>query len=172
MMKVNQHFGVLYILMVIGQIVLCNYSQFGPYILLSMLPTMVLCIPPSVSTITTMLIAFASGLSVDWLSEGLLGLNTAAILPVALARKSIIKLFLGEDLISRGDRFSYRKNGFAKISAANSACIILFLSLYIFLDGAGTRPVWFCFTKGAISFVCNFILAIIVTNIMSPDDRK
>ena len=44
-MKVSQHFGTLYTLLVIGQIVLCNYSQLGPYIMLSMLPAMVLCIP-------------------------------------------------------------------------------------------------------------------------------
>ena len=94
-MKISQNFGILYTLMVIGQVILCNYTQLGPYILLSMLPAMVLCIPTSVSTISCMLIAFASGLSVDWLSEGLLGLNTAAILPVALARKSIIKVFMG-----------------------------------------------------------------------------
>ena len=118
-MKVNQHFGILYILLVIGQIVLCNYSQLGPYVMLSMLPAMVLCIPPGVSTIAGMFIAFFSGLSVDWLSEGLIGLNAASIVPVALMRKGIIKIFLGEDLITRGDRFSYRKNGFAKISVIN-----------------------------------------------------
>jgi hypothetical protein len=119
-----------------------------------------------------MLIAFASGLSVDWLSEGLIGLNTASILPVALARKTIIKLFMGEDLISRGDNFSYRKNGSVKISTAHSVCLVVFLSIYIILDGAGTRPVSFCLTKGIVSFVCNFFLAILVTNILSPDDRK
>lgn len=171
-MRANQNFGTLYTLLVIGQVVLCNYGQLGPYIMLSILPAMVLCIPPSMSTIAGMLIAFISGLSVDWLSEGLLGLNTAAILPVALMRKGIIKIFMGEDIISRGDRFSYKKNGFAKISAANSICLIVFLALYIILDGAGTRPAWFCLSKGCLSFVFNFFLAIIVTNILSPDDRK
>ena len=171
-MKITQNFGILYTLMLIGQVILSNYTQLGPYILLSMLPAMILCIPTSVSTISCMLIAFASGLSVDWLSEGLLGLNTAAILPVALARKSIIKVFMGEDLISRGDNFSYRKTGAGKISAAHSVCLIIFLSIYIILDGAGTLPTWFCITKGAVSFICNFFLAILVTNILSPDDRK
>lgn len=171
-MKANQNFGTLYTLLVIAQILLCNYGQFSPHVLLTILPAMVLCIPPSISTISGMLIAFASGLSIDWLSEGLIGLNTAAILPVALMRKGIIKIFLGEDLITRGDRFSYRKNGFAKISTAHTICLTVFLALYIILDGAGTRPVGFCLTKGIISFVCNFLLAIIITNILSPDDRK
>lgn len=171
-MRGNQNFGILYMLLVIAQILLCNYGQFSPYVMLTILPAMVLCIPPGVSTTMGMLIAFVSGLSIDWLSEGLLGLNAAAILPVALMRKSIIKIFLGEDLISRGDRFSYRKNGFGKISLAQSVCLAVFLTLYIILDGAGTRPVDFCLIKGGISFACNFLIAIVITNILSPDDRK
>ena len=71
-MKVSQHFGILYTLLVVGQIIMCNYSQLGPYVMLSMLPAMVLCIPPGINTIVCMLIAFASGLATDWLSEGLL----------------------------------------------------------------------------------------------------
>ena len=171
-MKVNQYFGTLYILLLIGQIILCNYGQLSPFVMFTMLPAMILCLPTSMSTITGMIIAFLSGLSVDWLSEGLLGLNAASLVPVALMRRGIIKLFLGEDLITRGDRFTYRKNGVAKISAAHAVCLIMFLGLYILLDGAGTLPAWFCFTKGGISFACNFILAIIVTNILSVDDRK
>ena len=171
-MKVTQNFGTLYTLLVIAQILLCNYGQFSPYLLLTILPAMVLCIPPSVSTISGMLIAFVSALSIDWLSEGLIGLNTAAILPVALMRKGIIKIFMGEDIISRGDRVSYRKNGFAKISTAHAVCLAVFLAIYITLDGAGTRPVEFCLIKGGVSFVCNFLLAIVITNILSPDDRK
>lgn len=171
-MKLNQHFKTLYILLIIGQLALCNYCQFGPYVMLSMLPAMILCLPTGMSTITGMIVAFCTGMSVDWLSEGLIGLNTAAIVPVALMRKGIIRTFLGEDIIIRGDRFSYRKNGFAKISAANSICLIVFLGLYILLDGAGTLPASFCFTKGGVSFVCNFVLAIIVTNLLTPEDKK
>ena len=110
-MKVSQHFGILYCLLLIGQLILCNYGALGPYIMLTMLPAMIMCIPTSISTTTCMLIAFASGLAVDWLSEGLLGLNAAAAVPVALLRNGAIKIFLGEDLITRGDRFSIKKNG-------------------------------------------------------------
>jgi divalent metal cation (Fe/Co/Zn/Cd) transporter len=87
-------------------------------------------------------------------------------------RKGIIKIFLGEDLIARADRFSYKKNGFVKVSIANVVCLTIFLGIYIILDGAGTLPASFCLMKGGISLLCNFILSIIVTNILSPYDRK
>ena len=72
-MRMNQNFGLLYVLMLLCQIALCNYSPLGPYITLSMLPAMVFCIPLRISTPLCMIIAFFSGLSVDWLSEGLIG---------------------------------------------------------------------------------------------------
>ena len=171
-MKVSQHLGILYTLLVIGQILLCNYGQFGPYVMLTLLPAMVFCIPTNIGTALGMLIAFVSGFAVDWLSEGILGLNAAAILPVALMRKSMIKIFLGEDLINRGDRFSYKKNGITKIIICLTICTAVFLAVYIFLDGAGTRPLGFCLTKGGISLACSLLLGAIIVNVLSPDDRK
>ena len=172
MIKVSQHFGIMYALLVIGQAVLCNYAALSPYITLSMLPAMILCLPTSLSTAACMLIAFASGLAVDWMSEGIIGLNAAALVPAALLRRWIIKIFMGEDLITRGDRFTFKKNGAGKISAAAVTVLAIYLALYIFLDGAGTRPAWFNMTRFGISMACNLILSYIVINILSPDDRK
>ncbi len=171
-MRKNQNFGILYTLLLICQIILCNFSPLGPYIMLTMLPAMVLCIPLTVSTISCMIIAFASGLAVDWLSEGLIGINAASLVPVALMRKGIIRLFFGEDLITRGDSFSFNKFGTAKVSAALITSLTTFLAVYILLDGAGTRPYWFSLASFGASLVCNWILALIVTHILTPDDRK
>ena len=171
-MRTNQNFGLLYFLLVICQIILCNYCHLGPYVMLTMLPAMILCIPLSINTAACMLIAFASGLSVDWLSEGLLGLNAAAAVPAALLRKPLIRFFLGEDIITRNDSFSIRKNGIGKVSFAILTVTALFLAIYIFLDGAGTRPFWFCISRFSASLACNWVLGLIVTGILTPDDRK
>ena len=171
-MRMSQHFGILYVLLLICQIVLCNYSPLGPYIMLSVLPAMVLCTPLKISTPACMMIAFASGLAVDWLSEGLIGINAASLVPVALARKSIARIFFGEDLITRKDSFSFNKYGVAKISAAILTSLTIFLALYIILDGAGTRPVLSNLAYFGASLTSNWILCLIVTNILTPDDRK
>ena len=119
-----------------------------------------------------MIIAFASGMAVDWLSEGLLGLNAASLTAVALTRKGVIRIFLGEDIITRNDSFSIRKNGIGKVSFAILTVTALFLAIYIFLDGAGTRPFWFCLSRFCASLACNWVLGLIVANILTPDDRK
>lgn len=171
-MRSSQHFGILYVLFLICQIVLCNYSPLGPYIMLSVLPAMVLCIPLRISTPACMLIAFASGLAVDWLSEGLIGINAASLVPVALARKTIARMFFGEDLITRKDSFSFNKYGTAKISAAILTSLTIFLAIYIMLDGAGMRSTLSNLGYFAASLICNWLLCLIVTNILTPDDRK
>ena len=171
-MRTGQNFWILYTLLVICQIVLCNYSCLGPYLMLTMLPAMIMCIPLTISTPACMLIAFVSGLSVDWLSEGLIGINAASLIPVALSRKTLIRVFLGEDIINRKDSFSIRKNGVGKISIANAVSLMMFLAVYVVLDGAGTRPFWFSVARITASLSVNLILALIVVGILTPDDRK
>ena len=168
----NQFFGILYFLMMIGQMILCNYFQFTPYIVLSILPAMVLCMPLTIRTPLCMVIAFASGLAVDWLAEGLVGINAAALVPVALARKTIIRVFLGEDLIARNDSFTFKKNGIGKISIALFTALSIFFAIYIAIDGAGTRPTSFNIIRFAASVSCSFVLSLIVTAVLTPDDRK
>ena len=171
-MKTNHNFPLMYALLLICQVILCNYAHLGPYITLTFLPAMILCIPVRISTITCMLVAFASGFLTDFLAEGLLGLNVAALLPVALIRKGTVRIFLGEDIIARKDSFSIKKNGLLKVSTAMLVSTAVFLAVYIFLDGAGTRPFWFCAAKFGISLVCNWILGILVINTLTTDDRK
>ena len=168
----TQNFGLLFFLMVLGQMVLCNFADFSPYIMLTMLPAMIMCIPTTISTATCMLIAFASGLAVDWLAEGLIGINAASLVPVALARKSIIRIFLGEDLIARSDSFTFKKNGFGKISIALITALSIFFAIYILVDGAGTRPTSFNAIRFTASVTSSFILSLIVTAVLTPDDRK
>ncbi len=168
----TQNFGLLFFMMVLGQMVLCNFAGFSPFITLTMLPAMIVCVPLTVSTPLCLLLAFATGLSVDWLSEGLIGINAASLVPVALMRKPLIRFFLGEDLITRSDSFSFRKNGIGKISLVLIVSLLIFLGIYVFLDGAGTRPTWFNLTRMGLSLLCNYVLALIVTNILTVDDRR
>ena len=171
-MRTGHNTKALYICLLICQIALCNFAHLGPYVMLSVLPAMIMCIPLSVGTAGCMLIAFLSGLSVDWLSEGLIGINAASLVPVALARTTLIRVILGEDMINRKDSFSIRKNGLGKILTLMIAAGIIFLAIYITLDGAGTRPFWFRATRFGVSLLANTGLAILTANILSPDDRK
>ncbi len=172
-MRLSNSFIILYIILVVLQMIICNFFQFSPFVTITLLPILILCLPLSVSAVTAMLLAFVTGLSVDWLAEGIIGLNAAALIPVAAARKIIIRVFFGEDMIVRMSTFSIKRNGLLKVSFAALFAISIFLIFYIILDGAGTRPTWFNFVRFFSSLIINYPLALIVINILNnPKERR
>jgi hypothetical protein len=165
-------FYLVYALLTVVQMVICNYFHLTAYVMLSILPVMVLCIPTRVSTIGAMLIAFVTGLAVDLLSEGLLGLNALALVPVALARKGVVSLIFGEDLFVRHEDFSIRKHGLGKVAMAIFLVQALFLLVYIWADGAGTRPFWFNAARFGASLAAGIAVSLLVAETLAPDTRK
>lgn len=171
-MKIPQHFGLGYCLLAIAQIIIGNCFYLSSYVSLSILPVMILCIPLNISTSAAMVIAFATGLATDALSEGLLGLNALAAVPVALIRTQVIRLIFGEELIERQESFSFRKFGAVKISVAVLIVQAVFLAVYILADGAGTRPFWFNFSRFAASLAAGYVLSMIVAGVITPDENR
>ena len=165
-------FWIAYVLLLMAQLLLSNYFHVTPYIFLTLLPVMVLCIPIRMGTVSTMLIACLSGLVIDFLSEGVLGLNALSITPVAYARNGIIGLIFGPELFARKEDFSVGRCGFGKVAAALFLSLLIFLVIYIWADGAGTRPLWFNGLRLLASLGASFLLSLLTLNVLAPDPRK
>lgn len=171
-MKTNQNFGISYILLAIIQIVICNYFNFSPYITLSFLPALIMCLPIGVGTIAAMAIAFITGLSVDFLADGLPGLNAAALVPVALVRNAIIRILDGKNNGEREESLSLAKDGIGKMSLALILALGLFFCIYITADGAGTRPFSFNIVKFTASLGCSWLLSLLVAHVLNHQKKK
>ncbi len=168
----KSNFFLVYAILAVAQMLLCNYLHVSPYLTLSILPVMVLCIPIRVPTFWAMVIAFLTGLGVDLLAEGILGLNVLALVPVAFARKEIIRLILGGELFARKEDFTLRKNGFVPVALAVFIVQALFLAIYIWADGAGTRPFSFNAIRFGVSLAAGVLVSLLVVDILAPDTRK
>lgn len=167
-MKTNHNYGLVYVLLTVVQMVICSYFRISPYLTLSILPAMVLCLPSSKGTASAMLIAFATGLAVDALSEGIPGLNALALVPVAFIRTPLMKLLLGKEMNERHESLNIRYNGLSTVSLAVTISQALFLTIYILADGAGMRPFWFNISRFAASLACNYLLSLMTVNILNP----
>ena len=165
-------FWIAYILLLLAQLLLSNYFHVTPYIFLTILPVMVLCIPIRVGTVGAMLIACLSGLAIDFLSEGVIGLNALSLIPVAYARHGIIGLIFGPELFARKEDFSVGRCGFGKVAMALFLSLLIFLVIYIWADGAGTRPLWFNGLRLGASLVASFIVSLLTLGALAPDPRK
>ena len=165
-------FWIAYVLLLVAQLLLSNFFHVTPYIFLTILPVMVLCIPIRTGTAGAMLIACATGLVVDFLSEGVLGLNALALIPVAYARNGIIGLIFGPELFARKEDFSVGRCGFSKVAVALFLALLIFLTIYIWADGAGTRPLWFNGLRLAASTGASFLVSLLTLGVLAPDPRK
>ena len=168
----RNHYFLTYFLLLILQILVCNYLNLSPYLMLSILPVLILCVPLRLPTFWTLLLAFITGGAVDLLSEGLLGLNALALVPVAFVRKEVIRLIFGGELFARKEDFSVRKNGFGKVALAIFLVQALFLAVYIWADGAGTRPFAFNAIRFGVSLAAGWVLSLLVIDVLAPDNRK
>ena len=148
----NKSFFVAYALLFIAQLMLCNYFTFTPWMMATLLPAMVLCLPLEIGTTGAMFIAALTGLGVDFLSEGIIGINALALVPVAFARKWIISVVFGPDLISRRKPFTIRRNGLPTVLMALSISLAIFLVIYIWADAAGARSFGFNAGRFGASF--------------------
>ena len=166
------NFWIAYVLLLVAQLLLSNFFHVTPYIFLTILPVMVLCIPIRMGTAGAMIIAALTGLTVDYLSEGVLGLNALALIPVAFTRNGIIGLVFGRELFARKEDFSIERCGFGKVATALFLSTLLFLVIYIWADGAGTRPLWFNGLRLGASLGASFVVSLLTLSVLAPDPRK
>ncbi len=171
-MRTNGNFILLYVLLTIAQLIFCNYLNMSQFVIFTLLPGLILCMPLGVNTIFCMLIAFVTGLTVDWLGDGLIGLNALALVPVALLRKPLVSSIFGHDMVERQGSFSIYKNGLFDCAGATVIVTCLFLLVYIIADGAGTRPFWFNLVRFLCSGIVSSILCLIVLNVFNPRERR
>ena len=165
-------FTFTYILLVVAQMILSNYFHFTPLAMLTILPTMILCIPTRVNTFWAMVIAFATGLAVDFFVEGTIGINALSLVPVAFVRKTLIGMIFGVEPFEQKENLTIKKYGFARISFAIIIVTALFLAIYILADCAGTRPLWFMGSKFGLSLLVSYLVSILLVNLLSYDDRR
>lgn len=159
----------IYLIMVVAQMVICNYFYLGYYITLSLLPALILLMPIGVGTLEAMAAAFVTGFAVDALAEGLIGLNMLALVPVAYLRRHILSLVFGREIYAREENVSIRKHGLGKVIVALLMAQALFLAIYIWADTAGTTPLWFDLARFAGSLIVSLPLSLLAEDIL--EDR-
>ncbi|MCD8313105.1 MAG: hypothetical protein LUC24_03005 [Bacteroidales bacterium] len=163
-----RNFWITYVLLTICQAVICNYCNFSPLVTVSILPAMVVCIPHTVRTPWAMVIAFLTGLAVDFTSDAVIGLNALALVPVAFVRTGLLRLFLGNDVTEKKDSLNIKTKGLAKVSGICLTAVAIFHIVYIAADGAGTRPFLLNLIHFVISVIISYLLSLVIVSIFSP----
>jgi len=155
----GNRFILIFIVLVAGEILIGNYLNLSQFVLLTFLPTMILCLPQPVSTPWALGIAFATGLAVDFFTGSVLGQTCVALLPVALLRFPLLRLVFGNEMFDRRENLSVRRHGLPGLLLTMLVANTLFLLIFITVDSAGTRPFWF----NLVRFLLSLVLAVLIS---------
>jgi len=166
----NLKYFLIYALLVVAQILLGNFLNLGQYVMLCFLPTMILVLPTRFGNIATMLIAFATGLFVDFFTHGILGLTIIALVPVALMRRWVISMVFGGELLSRKEDINIARLGLPKVALAVLIVTALFFMIYVWVDGAGTRPVAFNFIRMGASIAASTLVSLYIAHVLTSEE--
>lgn len=166
------NFFILYAVLLVLQVILTFLLDFTQLFTPALLPAMILCIPLTIGTPVTILIAFASGLLIDFFSGGVPGMTSAALLPVAFLKGYIMKLFFDDETFERIEELSIRKLGLLRIMYCAIVMTFLFLVIYVWIDGAGTRPFGFNLERILISTALNILPAIVAVDLLLSRNNK
>ena len=158
----NRSYVVTFILLLVAQTLLCNFMHLTRFLYPAILPAMIVMLPTKRNTISALFIAFICAMVVDLFADGVAGLNTLALLPVAFLRKELIRLIFGNEVYARGEDISMTKGGFVKMSALLTIVLSIFLAIYIVADGAGTRPLWYDGIRFGVSLVFSYAASLMV----------
>lgn len=157
---------VKYILLFLAQAALWNYFNFSPYVFIVFLPAMLLCLPVEYGTVRVMLTAFVTGLLVDFLVNGALGMTSFALVPVAAFRRRAIRIVFGQELFARNESPSFQRHGWAKFALIILILTAIFLILYIWVDSAGFYSFGFRVLKFAFSLLVSTAVSLPVAFIL------
>lgn len=163
-------FWLIYLLILAADILLGNFLNAGPWICITLLPVLVLCLPVGYGGPAAMGIAFATAFAADFFTHGILGLNVMALLPAAFSHRWIISLVFGSEVYARGEDLSLRRQGLPKMMLALLISTALFFAVYVWVDAAGTRSFGFNTLRWLASTLASTLVQGFLTGFLSSDN--
>jgi hypothetical protein len=156
---------ILLLLMVTAlQVLLFDNLQWGLYIHPFIYLAFVLLLPMEIGGGWLLLLAAAVGVAMDFFS-GAPGVNTIAATAAAFCRPSILRWFVGKDLVGDGGVPNARRIGRGKFSRYALLLIAVHCTVFYTMETLSTVGVWFTLLRIVASVLCTFIVIWLIQSI-------
>lgn len=165
-------FWTSFLLVLLLQSILDNHVALSPYVTLSLLPALMLCIPLRIAPISAMFIAAATGMASDLAGGGIIGLGALSCVAVAYVRNGIVRGVFGPEIFNRGEEISPRRQGPGKIALALALAQGVYLVAYIWADGSQFRSMGFNALRFLFSALLGFPVSMLATRALLTHESK
>jgi hypothetical protein len=169
-MKTGRYF-IIFAILTLAQALISTYFLFSQYVLISLLPLLILSLPSRYGTPAALGLAFVAGFVVDFVGGGALGLTSCTLLPLALLRFPLLRLVSGEEILTDRDDSPIAHQTTAELALTMVLASLLFFTLFVWVDSAGTRPFWFNTARAILSTVVSGLLCVLLGNFIFGRNR-
>lgn len=162
-MNIHIKYLTLGILLTVCQILLSEYVNIWPVLYIAIFPQLIILLPPALNKSLHMLVAFALGMTIDIFADGVTGLNAAALVAMAYARPMLLKLVFSRAGLENTENCPLlpRNVDVLKLFLLDALMLLVFFTVYVVLDSAGSLPFWYAILKIMLCVAVNCIIYII-----------
>ena len=160
----NRAHDILFVFLVfLLQLALSRFVNLGAYVFICFIPLIITVIPLTDSPQRTMILSFAVALLFDFLSDGVMGLNSAAAVVAAALRKPLYRAFVNRDRQDKTSVPTAALVGTGKYLNYLTSVVAVYMLVYIALDCISFRPLSFVALKFLVSTIVNSALSLLVS---------
>lgn len=150
---------IVAVVVLLIQLLVCEFVNIWPPIYISIAPLFIILLPLSIGRLSLMFIAFGLGLLIDILSDGIAGLNAAALTAVAYSKDIYISYLTKYESQSLQIDYNITGDKFSKFVLLLILAFATFFFFYIILDGLGSSNMLFLLIRFIINVVINVLIA-------------
>lgn len=161
-MRFNLNSLIVFISFVILQIVITSLIDFGPLLFISVYPLFLLTLPVNTSVNKLMLWAFIMGLTIDYFSNSILGINSAASVVMVAWQPLAFKLIYRKGDLENQIRPGMLQLGLTRFTAYVVICLALHHIILTLLEGFGLMSFIYNLPRVIISLLVNTLLILVI----------
>lgn len=153
---------LLGVIIIIAQLIIEEYVNYHPLIHIAIFPLFIIILPTRINQIPLMLISLVIGLLIDILSDGIIGLNSAALIAMAFVKLPILNIIVNKNNIAENSIISSKT---LHLNSFSLYCLIMytiFFLVYVALDGIGYISILYSVLRFIIYIILNTIISILI----------
>ncbi|MDD2583633.1 MAG: hypothetical protein WCR61_03295 [Bacteroidales bacterium] len=161
-MRSNSSSFLLFISFVVLQMVFTSLIDFGPLLFISIYPLFLLTLPINTSINKLMIWAFFMGLTIDYFSNSILGINSAASIIMVTCQPWIFKLIYRKGDLENQIRPGMKQLGFYRFTAYITICLTIHHIAVTLIEDFGLIGFTYHIPRVLISILVNTIIILII----------
>lgn len=161
-MKLRGSILISFFSLLFVQIILSGLIDFGPLLFIAVYPLFIFTLPINTPVNKILLWAFAMGIAVDYFTNSIMGLNTSALLIMALLQPLVFKAVSRKGDLENQIRPGLAQLGYAKFALYTLILLAIHHGFFSMVESMGFTHFIYNLPRLFVSIAVNTLLIILV----------